>query len=192
MKRTMCISLLLLASAAHAADDAPHWKILSEKSRIEWTASYIGQQVTGSFPRFSTDIAFSPEHLDKSRVRVSIPTTDVVSSDKDAAASLPTADWFASSDYPAALFEATNFHHLKDNRYEAVGTLSLRGHVVPVTLPFTLVLTQEPDGVEDAEIKGETTLKRLDFGVGQGDWAKTDAVADAVKVAVTLSAYRKK
>jgi len=35
-------------------------------------------------------------------------------------------------------------------------------------------------------MSGKTSLKRLDFGVGQGDWKATDQVGNEVAVAFTL------
>jgi polyisoprenoid-binding protein YceI len=51
---------------------------------------------------------------------------------------------------------------------------------VPIAFTFT------PSGA-GATLAGTAQLKRLDFGVGQGDWKNTDWVADAVKVAFTLN-----
>jgi polyisoprenoid-binding protein YceI len=39
-------------------------------------------------------------------------------------------------------------------------------------------------------VKGKTTIKRSLFGVGQGDWSKTDAVKDDVLVEFVLAAKR--
>jgi polyisoprenoid-binding protein YceI len=42
-------------------------------------------------------------------------------------------------------------------------------------------------GASGATLAGTAELKRLDFGVGHGDWKSTEWVADAVKVAFSLS-----
>ena len=45
------------------------------------------------------------------------------------------------------------------------------------------------DGVE---ISGETTIKRLDYGVGQGDWKSTEWVGDEVKLRYRVPLTRAK
>jgi polyisoprenoid-binding protein YceI len=35
-------------------------------------------------------------------------------------------------------------------------------------------------------MEGRTSIKRLDYGVGQGDWKATDQLANDVAVAFTL------
>ena len=44
---------------------------------------------------------------------------------------------------------------------------------------------------DKAHASGQTTIKRTDFGVGQGDWAKTDSVQDDVQINFSLTAKRK-
>ena len=65
--------------------------------------------------------------------------------------------------------------------YTAQGALTLRGVTkdVPIEFQFTAA-----SGA--AKLVGTATLKRLDFGVGQGDWKSTEWVADAVKVSFSL------
>jgi polyisoprenoid-binding protein YceI len=37
-----------------------------------------------------------------------------------------------------------------------------------------------------AKLEGSAKLKRLDFGVGQGDWKSTEWVGDVVKISFSL------
>jgi polyisoprenoid-binding protein YceI len=124
----------------------------------------------------------------------------VKSSDSDAQENLPTADWFAASDFPLAIFETTGFKYLGSDKigigsYIAEGTLTIRGKPIKITLPFSAKFYEDNDTsppTRYALIIGTTTLKRTDFGIGQGDWAKTDAVADEVKIAIHIEARQVK
>jgi len=181
----------MLLGSANAETAALHWQVLDNKSSIEWSAVYSGKEVKGTLPDFTADIVFSPEHLDTSHVSVKVAMAKVKSDDRDAQENLPTGDWFAAAQYPLAIFEADSFAHTQGDGYEAKGTLSLRGKSMKVTLPFTAKFYDDKDAAPSlhyARIMGETTLKRLDFGIGQGDWAKTDAVADSVKIIIHLEA----
>jgi len=73
-----------------------------------------------------------------------------------------------------------------DNRYQAKGNLTIRDKTQPVTLNFSEV--ESPKGTAKAE--GDTTVSRLKFGVGQGEWSSTDEVKDNVKVHFTLTALQ--
>jgi polyisoprenoid-binding protein YceI len=67
------------------------------------------------------------------------------------------------------------------NRFAAPGKLMLRNVTREVPIEFTF---EQKDG--SAWLKGSARLKRLDFGVGQGDWKDTETVANEVKVNFVL------
>ena len=60
-----------------------------------------------------------------------------------------------------------------------------------VSLPFTLD-TFKGDGSDAgkifAQVNGSVVIRRLDFGVGQGEWASTGTIKDEVVVRVKLEA----
>jgi polyisoprenoid-binding protein YceI len=58
-----------------------------------------------------------------------------------------------------------------------MGSLTLHGVTKDVPVSFQFVAMGA-----GAKLDGTATLKRLDFGVGQGDWKSTEWIADAVKV----------
>ena len=61
-----------------------------------------------------------------------------------------------------------------------VGTLSLRGVSKPVTLTFTWTPGDKP------VLAGKATVKRLEFGVGEGDWADTDLLPNEIAVSTKV------
>ena len=60
----------------------------------------------------------------------------------------------------------------------ARGRLTLRGETHPLDL--TVTLTPQTDGTALMDVTG--TLKRLDYGVGGGEYADTSVIGDAVTV----------
>ena len=97
-------------------------------------------------------------------------------------------DWFNILDFPQAVFQTTSFVAKGGNKYEAVGSLKLKGVSKALSLPFTLDIKGDT-----AVMKGVTVLKRLDFGVGNTkDYAGETPVALSVKVMVNLTAKRAK
>ena len=160
------------------------WKV-SRGSSLTFATAWSGEAIQGRFDRWTADIQFNPDALDRSRVSVSIDMASAVSGDEQRDASLPSADWFDTAAHPKATFTASRFERTGDGRFVARGQLSLRGVSRPLTLPFRLKI----DG-DRAEVSGVTTLDRTTFGVGQGEWASTDQIPAKVTVRIALKAQR--
>lgn len=179
----------LAAAAAPTAATAPgapvKWVVDVGDSDLEFETSWGGQKIEGEFERWTADVVFSPDALDKSRVRVSIDMGSADTGDAQRDQSLPAADWFDAANHPRAVFEASRFERAGDDRYVAHGRLTLRGVTRPLSLPFRLQI----DG-DKARVRGVTSLDRTAFGVGQGDWTSTDQIPAKVSVSVDLEATR--
>ena len=67
------------------------------------------------------------------------------------------------------------------NGFDAAGKLTLRGVTRDQHVGFTIRTAQE-QGQAVAYLTGKTLIKRLDFGVGQGDWKSTEWVGNDVTV----------
>jgi polyisoprenoid-binding protein YceI len=91
------------------------------------------------------------------------------------------SDVFDVAHFPTAHYVARSFTKTAAG-YSAVGALTLHGVTHDVPLSFQFVPT-----AGGATLAGTATLKRLDFGVGQGDWKSTEWIADAVKVSFSLT-----
>jgi polyisoprenoid-binding protein YceI len=89
---------------------------------------------------------------------------------------LKGADLFSVKQYPNARYVAEKFTDKGKGQYVATGKLTLRNVSKDVPIDFTF---EEKD--TGAWLKGSASIKRLDFGVGQGDWKDTEAVANEVK-----------
>ncbi len=68
-----------------------------------------------------------------------------------------------------------------------MGKLTLRGVTHDLRLPLKIVKT-----ATGLELSGETAIKRLDYGVGQGDWKATDGVGDEVKIQYKVALVKAK
>ena len=75
---------------------------------------------------------------------------------------------------------AERFRALGGDEYAADGTLTLRGVSRPVTLTFTWTPGSP------ATLAGRASVKRLEFGVGGGDWADTGAIPDEVAISTRV------
>jgi len=169
------LATLLAATPALAADYAQ-----AAGSTLAFASRYDGELFTGRFPDFDTRISFDPAHPEAGRLEVTIGLASAVTGNADRDSTLRTADFFNVAQFAQARYTASGFRKLADGQYAADGTLELRGVRKPVTLTFTWTEGTQP------VLSGKAVVKRLEFGVGGGDWADTDTIPDAVNISTRV------
>ena len=171
-------------SASPAAEQAGKW-MLQGGGRLTFRASYSGTPVNGSFDKWDADILFSPDDLDHSRIKVTVDLASVSTADSERDDMLRSDSFFAAATHPRALFTSSRITARGPGRYVANGTLSLHGQQRPLALNFDLRIEGDM-----ASASGSARLNRLSYGVGSGEWATTDPIADDVGIAFRLKARR--
>ena len=136
-----------------------------------------GAENEGSFRQFTTELVYDPKNPAAGSLDVTVQTASLETQDKDRNDTLAGADLFDVRKYPTAQYVARSFAKRPDGQLEAVGKLTLRG----VTRDLRVPLSLRPAG-NGYELSGEVTIKRLDFGVGQGEWQSTEWVGNEVKL----------
>ncbi|MGN6730035.1 MAG: YceI family protein [Rhodanobacteraceae bacterium] len=165
--------LLLLPLAAHARE----WKVDAAHSTLTFTGTYQGESFEGRFKRFDAKVNYDPGDLAHANfdVMVDIASVDTANTERDQA--LPGKAFFDTAQFPRAHFVTTRFRKATNGQVLADGTLSLRGISKPVTL--AVKFAQAGSG---ATLEVDTTLRRLDFGIGTGDWSDTSMIGNGVTV----------
>lgn len=181
MMSTALAVTLLGAGSAQPAAPATGFSADPASSRLEFTGVQAGAEFKGSFHKFSAAIDFSPDALDSAHFDVLIDMASEDSGDKDRDDTMRGADVFDIAHFPSAHYVTKSFTKTVSG-YTAAGSLTLHGVTkdVPIVFKFT-------PNAAGGNLSGTAELKRLDFGVGRGDWKSTEWVADAVKVAFSLS-----
>lgn len=180
----LLLILAILAPTQTWAGSA-NWNVGAEQSSVTFSATQVGQSFTGKFKAFKAQIRFDPADLASAHVLATIDMSSVDAGDGQRNIALPTSDWFDSQVFPSATFEATSFTALAAGKYEARGTLTIRGVAQEILLPFSLDI----DG-DKANMQGEVTIIRTDYGVGQGQWQSGQWVGLEVKIIVEIVATR--
>jgi polyisoprenoid-binding protein YceI len=177
----------MAAAPVQKAAPAPAsgWTVNYGASRLAFTAAMSGQAINGAFRRWQAQVRFDPRNLAASEVKVDVDTGSAATGDASRDQALPTDDWFAARAFPRATFTSQRFVSLGGDRYQAIGTLSIRGVSRPVTLPFRLTITGDK-----AHVDGSVPIDRTAFGVGQNQWKGTEAVAARVDVHVSIDAQK--
>jgi polyisoprenoid-binding protein YceI len=175
------ISLAALTLAAALALAATQWSMQPKESKLTFVGTQAGAEFEGAFQKFTADIKFDPQDLPGSRFEVKIDLTSVNSRDSERDDTIKGPDLFAVQQFPTARYVAEKFTAKGGGKYAATGKLTLRNVTRELPIEFTF---EKKDAA--AWLKGSATLKRLDFGVGQGEWKDTATVANEVKIRFAL------
>ena len=167
-----------------AANAAVHYELDPARSTIEFRFRQAGAVATGTFRRFTASLDWPGSGAPAAaRLEVGVEVGTLDTKDKDRDDTLRGADLFDVGRFPQARFVATRItpSAATAGGFLAQGTLQIRDRARTLALPLTLSLATE-SGRRVATLRGETTLRRLEYGVGQGEWQSTEWVDDEVVV----------
>ena len=176
MKKFISILTLALplAAPAHAIEFN---QVQSQQSSVAFSYQQMGVSMDGKFRKFSGQLAFDPAQPAKARAALEIDLasidTGAVESDDEVAGK----SWFHIASFPKANFVSSAVKAVGGNRYEVSGRLTIKGRSKDIVVPATFT-QQGNNGV----FAGSFTVRRADFAIGEGAWAKFDIVANDVQV----------
>jgi len=173
MKR---LAVLFLALALPGAAAATDYAMQPAASTLGFSGTFQGASFNGQFGQWTAAISYDTTKLASSKFDVTVALASVKTGDKDRDGALPGSDFFNVAKFPQAHFVTTGFHQ-NGAQVIADGNLTLRG----VTKPVSLNVTFKPQG-NGATLDVVGTVKRLDFGVGTGDYADTSVIGADVKI----------
>lgn len=173
-------TLLALGLALPAAAGATNYTVQPATSTLGFAGTFQGAGFSGTFGKWTAAISYDAAHLATSKFDVNVDLASAKTGDKDRDTALPGADFFNVAKFPQAHFVTTGFRQV-GAQVVADGSLTLHG----VTKPVTLNVTFKPQGT-GAVLDVTGSLKRLDFGVGGGDYADTSVIAADVKLTAHL------
>jgi polyisoprenoid-binding protein YceI len=173
-----CAALLALLPCAAVADI---WQGDQHAGALRFVATQAGAKFPGHFGEFKVRFDFDLAEPAKGRLDVTIATNSADTADAERDEVLHGQDFFWVVRFPEAKYHAEGF--TRDGKgWIAAGELTLRGVTQPVAVRFELKPKAQRLGMQ-----GGVTLRRLEFGVGQGDWAETTWIGNPVDVAFDLN-----
>jgi polyisoprenoid-binding protein YceI len=175
------VLLAAMSLGGFAMAEPAKWIVRPAESKISFSGTHAGSAFAGEFRSWTADIRFDPNDLAGSKAVVLVDLTSAFTGDQTYDKTLPTADWFDVGKFAEGRFETIGFTAKGGNQFEAQGTLALRGVKADVLLKFTF----DEKGTT-AKLSGETTLQRLDFGIGKGSDAPGDWVSLDIPVSVSV------
>lgn len=169
-----------IACCAAGAALADAWQADQRSGSLQFTAIQAGATFTSAFERFEVRFDFDESDPAGSRLDVTVATNSVDSADVDRDEILRGRDFFWCEQFPEAVFHAGKF--ARDGAsWRASGELAMRGVTRPVAVRFELA-----PGPMHLMMKGAADLRRLEFGIGQGEWSSTEWIGDEVGVLFDL------
>lgn len=173
--------LAALAMLAAATATLAQQRLLAAQSEIAFTSRQMGVPVDGRFRKFDADIAFDPRQPGAAHIALRIDLASVALASSEAEAELAKPGWFDSRRTPVASFASSTVKPVSANRFDVAGKLTIKGVTREVVVPVTLAASGDSTAAT-----GSFTIKRLAFGIGDGDWGDTALVADEVQVRFRL------
>ena len=172
---TKLFASLLLAAAlvpAHAATLQP------EKSDVAFTFKQMGVPVDGKFKKFEEQLDFDAKKPEAGKISFTVDLGSVSLGDPSFDKELAGATWFDTKRNGKATFVSSAIKPTGPGKYDVAGKLTIKGAVRDVVVPITLA-----GGIAS----GSVPIKRLDFKIGEGEWADTSIVANDVTVKFKLA-----
>lgn len=167
---------LLIAAPAMAQQVVP------AQSEVGFVSKQMGVPVEGKFKQWTAKIAFDPKRAEAGSVAFTIQTGSASFGAAEIDGEVPKAEWFNAAKFPQASFASSAIKALGGGKFEVRGKLAIKGATQDVVVPVTV--TQS--GAASTAV-GSFVIKRLDFKIGEGDWADTSMVANDVTVKFKLA-----
>ncbi|MBI5717930.1 MAG: YceI family protein [Burkholderiales bacterium] len=170
------------AAPAQVPSPAPAATLVPGQSQIAFTTRQLGVPVEGRFGRFTLQIALDPKKPESGQLRLTIDVASARFGTAELDGEVGKPRWLAAAKFPQAVFQSTAVRPAAGGtRFEVAGRLTLKGTTREVVVPVALA---QSGGQTTAS--GSFTIKRLDYSVGEGEWADTSLLSNDVAVRFKL------
>ena len=170
-----------LTALALAAQAAP--QLVPAQSELQFSAKQMGVPIEGKFKRFDAQLVFDAKKPEAGKVSFTIDMGSATLGAAEFDAELVKAPWFNAKALPQASFVSTSFKPVGTaGKFEVAGKLTIKGVARDVVVPV-----QFTQAGATSTATGQLAIKRLDFKIGDGEWADTSVVANDVNVKFKLA-----
>ena len=182
IKKTISTALVIALTAitlplAHAQSA----QLLPAGSEISFTTRQMGVPVEGKFGKFSAAISLDPKAPQTGSVAFSIDTGSARFGSPELDAEVPKTTWLNVAKFPQASFQSNAIKSTAPGKFEVSGKLNIKGSARDLVVPVQLTQTGG-----NSTATGSFTIKRLEFKVGEAEWADTSLLANDVTIKFKL------
>lgn len=172
-------SLIFSSVVLGSAQAANFQSLVNEQSSITFSYKQMGVVMDGKFRKFQAQVSLNTDKPMQAKGSIEIDLASIDTGSSEADQEVVGKSWFHVAAHPKARFVLKSFKPVGANQFEAVGQFTLKGQTRELTIPVKL----SPQGV----LTGSVVIKRSDYGIGEGMWAKFDVLANDITVKFNLN-----
>ena len=181
MEKTLFITFCLISSLVFShtpSTGSKEWIVYS--SSVKFKIKNTGFNVDGTLGSLTAKIIFDASKAFGNSIDATIESKSINTGNETRDGHLKKADYFDVAKFPTINMKASVISKEKDGTFKGYFKLTMKGKTKDVFVPFTF---KEKDG--KAILKGELTINRLDFGVGESSMMLSDSATITIEVNVT-------
>ena len=168
------LGLFAVAAASAQAIDAA-------RSSVSATFRQMGVPVEGKFGKFTGQVRYDPAAPGSAQAGVEVDVASFDLGDAQYNQEVRGQDWFDTARFPRATFVSSGVKPVAGGRLQVAGKLTIKGRTVDVNVPLSVRAESGATWFE-----GSVPIRRLAFGIGEGEWKDTALLADEVIVKFKL------
>lgn len=169
------VPVLLAAVLGIAVALAADANLDTGKSTVVATFKQEGVPVDTPFKSFTGRIVYDPANVAAASAMLEVKTGSLDIGDEAYSAEVRKKQWFDSANFPTATFRSTAIKSGGPGRFDATGTLTMKGKSLGITVPVTV-----KNAADGNVFEGSFTISRKAFGIGDPVWE--DVLDDKVNV----------
>ncbi len=179
------VFLLLIAGLIWSGGaSAACWASTPAPKSVVFVGSQSGAAFPGEFKSYGAFLCLDDKDPAKNKLKVEVDTSSVSTDLPEMDEGLQNGDFFDSAHFRQARFESDSLTATAPGHYSVSGKLTIRDVTKTISVPFTWILAA--DG-KHARLEGVFRLQRLDYHVGQGQWADTQWVGNDVDLKFSVN-----
>lgn len=140
----------------------------SGKGTLTATFKQEGVAVENPFTRWSGRVDYDPANVAAAKAEIDVEMASYDIGDPMYGAELAKKSWFDTANHPRGTFRSTAIKPVSATRFDATGTLTIKGKSQTITVPVTV---GSAGGAPTFD--GSFSISRKAFGVGDPVWDGT-------------------
>jgi polyisoprenoid-binding protein YceI len=177
--RHLALASLLIPLFGHAAP----LKLDAARSSVSAVFKQMNVPVEARFKQFNALIDYDAKHPESAKAQVSIATASLDIGDPEYNREVGKKEWFNAAQFPQANFVSTAIKPAANGTLAVTGTLTIKGKTADVAFPLTV----KTDGGKQV-FEGHIPIRRLTYGIGEGEWSDTSMLANEVLIKFRVAA----
>ncbi len=117
---------ILSQNSKNPVESIAEWKIIAEKSKLEFKGTREKSAITGYFKKFDGKIIFDKNQLPKSKIQIDVDTSSIEVSYSEALPTIRGSNWLSVTSFPKATFVSDRIILLSDINLSSAGGLNLK------------------------------------------------------------------